>query len=420
MSTSASPPFANGSSFRLDREDPYLRLHHVPVFVRDQDRSLRFYLDQLGFRLVIDYHFGQHGRFVLVEPPDGAALLALIAPKPESEEYKLIGRPGQAVFVTEDITAKFHAWRQSGVRFRHPPRIGTWGGTFTSFLDVDGNSFVLAGWDDLTREIEGRRRAIAEKLESERRAAQELEIAKQVQARLFPQTSARLKTLDYAGICLQAREVGGDYYDFLSLGRERLGLVIGDISGKGIAAALLMANLQANLRSQFAMASDQPQRFLRSVNQLFFENTTDSAYATLFFAEYDDQERRLRYANCGHVSGLLLRHDQTVERLHSTGTVLGLFKEWDCSIEERPLFSGDTLVLYTDGISESFNDAGEEFGEGRLIEVLLRHLDLPSQALLGVIVDEVRQFSRREQNDDITLIVAKCRGTWNGGQESCS
>ena len=136
MAKSASRPWANGSSFRLDREDPYLRLHHVPVFVCDQDRSLRFYLDQLGFSLVIDYQFGQHGRFVLVGPPDGAALLALIAPKPESEEYKLIGRPGQAVFVTDDITAKFHTWREGGVRFRHSPQTGTWGGTFTSFEDA--------------------------------------------------------------------------------------------------------------------------------------------------------------------------------------------------------------------------------------------------------------------------------------------
>src|SRR5206468_12741216 len=104
-----------------------------------------------------------------------------------------------------------------------------------------------------------------------------------VQARLFPQTLPPLRTLDYAGICLQAREVGGDYYDFLNLGGERLGLVVGDISGKGIAAALLIANLQANLRSQCAIALDQPQRLLRSVNQLFYENTTDSAYATLFF-----------------------------------------------------------------------------------------------------------------------------------------
>ena len=158
-----------------------------------------------------------------------------------------------------------------------------------------------------------------------------------MQARLFPQTLPPLTTLEYAGICIQARQVGGDYYDFLDLGRERLGLVIGDIAGKGIAAALLMANLQANLRSQCAIALDQPQRFLRSVNQLFFENTTESAYATLFFAEYDDQARRLRYANCGHLCALLLRSDNTLERLDSTATVLGLFKEWDCSIGERQL-----------------------------------------------------------------------------------
>jgi serine phosphatase RsbU (regulator of sigma subunit) len=246
-------------------------------------------------------------------------------------------------------------------------------------------------------------------IEITRRAAYELEIAKQVQARLFPQTLPPLKTLEYAGVCIQARQVGGDYYDFLDLGRERLGLVISDIAGKGIAAALLMANLQANLRSQCAVALDQPQRFLRSVNQLFYENTTDGAYATLFFAEYADKERRLRYMNCGHLSGLLLRCDDSLERLDSTCTVVGLFKEWDCPIEERWLLSGDTLALYTDGITESCNDAGEEFGEHRLVEVLRRHREMASQSLLKAIVDEVRQFSPHEQHDDITLIVAKCR-----------
>ena len=236
----------------------------------------------------------------------------------------------------------------------------------------------LVGFDEVSREIEAQRRAVAEKQEAERRAAQELEIAKQVQARLFPQTLPPLQTLEYAGICIQARQVGGDYYDFLDLGRERLGLVIGDIAGKGIAAALLMANLQANLRSQCAIALDQPQRFLRSVNQLFYENTVDSAYATLFFAEYDDRTRRLRYANCGHLPALLLRRDDTLERLDSTCTVLGIFKEWDCSIGECRLSRGDTLVLYTDGITESFNDAEEEFGEQRLIEALRRHRELSS------------------------------------------
>src|SRR6185295_19488738 len=127
------------------------------------------------------------------------------------------------------------------------------------------------------------------------------------------QTLPQLSTHEYTGVCMQAREVGGDYYDFLNLGGERVGLVVGDTSGKGIGAALLMANLQANLRSQSAIALDQPQRFLRSVNQLFFENTSDSAYATLFFAEYDDNAASLRYANCGHLCGLLLRSDNSLE-----------------------------------------------------------------------------------------------------------
>src|SRR5208283_3973819 len=129
----------------------------------------------------------------------------------------------------------------------------------------------------------------AEKLESERRTAQEMEIARQVQARLFPQIKPEFKTVEYAGICLQARQVGGDYFDFLNLGQQRLGLIIGDVSGKGIAAALLMANLQANLRSQCAIALEHPELLLRSVNRMFYESTVDSAYASLFFAEYDDK-----------------------------------------------------------------------------------------------------------------------------------
>jgi serine phosphatase RsbU (regulator of sigma subunit) len=246
-------------------------------------------------------------------------------------------------------------------------------------------------------------------LEAERRTAQELAIAKQVQARLFPQTFPGLKTLDYAGICIQARHVGGDYYDFFALGDARVGLFIGDISGKGIAAALLMANLQANLRSQFALAREQPQRFLQSVNHLFYENTADSAYATVFFAEYDDAAQRLRYTNCGHLSGLLLRHNDRVEWLHSTGTVLGLFKDWSSPTVECQLCPGDILALYTDGVTESFNGAQEEFGEHRLVEAVRRHRQQAAQPIVKSIVADVKQFSPDEQHDDITLIVAKCR-----------
>src|SRR5438045_1221743 len=282
MPNSPSPPPV--SSLRLDRQDPYLRVLCVNIFVRDQDRSLRFYVDQLGFGLVIDESYESGGRWVAVAPPDGNTVLALITPKRNSAESKLIGRCRHTVLVTEDVMAKFDEWRRHGVRFHHPPQTTLWGGIFTRFEDVDGNSFSLVGGDDFVKEIEAQRREAAERKEAERRVAQELEIAKQVQARLFPQKLPSLKTLDYAGVCLQARQVGGDYYDFLSLGQERLGIIIGDISGKGIAAALLMANFQANLRSQSAMALEEPEHFLKSVNQLFYENTAESAYATIFFA----------------------------------------------------------------------------------------------------------------------------------------
>jgi serine phosphatase RsbU (regulator of sigma subunit) len=398
-----------------NREGPYLRLLCINIFVRDQNRSLRFFLDQLGFSLVLDENYESGGRWVAVAPPDGSTVLALVSPRRNSEEYKLIGRSRHAVLVTEDVVAKFHEWQSRGVKFHHPPQATLWGGIFTRFDDVDGNTFALVGRDDFVREIEAQRRAAAMKLESERRVAQELDIAKRVQARLFPQTLPQLKTLEYAGLCIQAREVGGDYYDFLDLGRTRLGLVVGDTSGKGIGAALVMANLQANLRSQVAIASNRPEQFLRSVNQLFYDNTTDSSYATLFFAEYDDRARRLRYANCGHQTILLLRRDNTLEKLESTCTVLGLFREWNCAIEERRLSPGDVLVLYTDGITEAFNAEEEEFGEPRLIDALRRNRHRSSQEMLTAIVDDVLRFSPHEQRDDITLIVAKCREAGNKG-----
>ena len=394
---------------RVDRQDPYLRILCVNIFVRDQELSLQFYVNQLGFGVVVDENYESGGRWVAVAPPDGSTVLALITPNRNSKEYKLIGRSKHAVLVTENVVAKFEEWRKRGVRFHHPPQTTLWGGIFTRFDDLDGNCFALVGRDDFVREIEAQRRAAAQKIEAERRTAQELEIAKEVQARLFPQKLPQLKTLEYTGICIQARKVGGDYYDFLDLGEERLGLIIGDTSGKGIGAALLMANLQANLRSQSAIALRHPQRFLRSVNQLFYENTTENAYATLFFGEYYDRARRLRFVNCGHYPPLLLRRDNTLERLDSTSTVLGLFPEWDCSIGECQLSPGDVLAMYTDGITESLDDAEEEFGELRLIEVLQQNRERSAKALLASIVDEVRRFSHREQHDDITLIVAKCR-----------
>jgi serine phosphatase RsbU (regulator of sigma subunit)/catechol 2,3-dioxygenase-like lactoylglutathione lyase family enzyme len=385
----------------------FLRLQSVTVYVRDQDRSLRFYVDKLGFKLIADALLPDGTRWVALAPPDGAAMLGLIAPAPSSEEYKRIGRNTEVIFLAEDVQAIFSRWTGLGVVIRKLPLMLTWSGTFAIFEDLDGNSFGLMGYDAATKRIEEERRAEAARLEAERRAAQELEIARQVQARLFPQSKPQAGTLAYAGVCIQTRVVGGDYYDFLSLGPDRVGLVIGDIAGKGIGAALLMANLQANLRSQCANALDNPLARLPLVNRLFYENTGDNAYATLFFGEYIAPSQRLQYVNCGHLPALLLRRSGAVELLSSTCTVLGLFKEWDCPIHEVSFLPGDSLLLYTDGLSEAVNEAGEEFGEERLMEALRRHRELRPEALIAAFVDELRAFSPHEQQDDVTLIAAK-------------
>ncbi len=407
MPSDSSLLWTDRTVLRPGREGPYLCIQDVIVFVRDLDLSVRFYVDQLGFELIVDHRDPSGIRWIEVAPPDGSANLTLVAPAPDRPEYKLIGGDRWVLFMTEDVHAKYKEWSDRGVHFLSPPENPAWGGTFARFEDPDGNLFALEEFEDVNQSLELQRKARAEKLEAERRAAHELEIAKQVQARLFPQIQPELRTLKYAGVCLQAREVGGDYFDFLSLGPQRLGLVVGDVSGKGIGAALLMANLQASVRSQSALAFDEPLAMLRSVNRLFFDNTVDNSFASLFFAEYDDSTRLLRYANCGHLPGVLLRSNGDVERLGSTSTLLGLFSDWDCCMEERELSSGDVLALYTDGITEASNERGEEFGEQYLIDVLHANRELPCHTLLETVVEEVRRFSPHAQHDDITAIVAK-------------
>jgi serine phosphatase RsbU (regulator of sigma subunit)/catechol 2,3-dioxygenase-like lactoylglutathione lyase family enzyme len=394
------------SPIRLDSSDPYLRLQFVSIYVRDQERSLRFFVETLGFRLRMDVRFASGNRWIEVGPPDGTASLALVVPREDLNEERLVGRSA-VTFLTEDVEAKHKEWTERGVKFTIGLHKPAWGGTFCRFEDLDGNGFVLAGFDDATREIEAGRRAYAAHLESKRRSEQELEIAKQVQARLFPQRLPQVPGLDYAGLCMQARSVGGDYYDFLDIGSGRTALVVADIAGKGIAAALLMANLQANLRSQCINAVEHPEEVLGSVNRLLFENTGESAYATLFYAELSHTNGCLRFANCGHLPALILRADGVVERLEANSTVVGLFESWECSMAEGCLGSGDVLALYTDGVTESPDAAGEEFGEERLIAALHQHRALPAREMAAAVVDDVVRFSKCEQFDDITLIVAK-------------
>ena len=248
---------------------------------------------------------------------------------------------------------------------------------------------------------------IADRMETERRAAHEMDIARDVQSRLFPQVRPPLSTLDYAGACMQARQVGGDYFDFLDLGSSRLAFVLADISGKGIAGALLMANLQANLRSRYAVALDDLPRLLNSVNQLFFDSTPDDRYATLFLAVYDDITRLLEYANCGHNAPLLFRVNGSIERLHSTSTVIGMSANWACVTQKLSLPPGDLLVIYTDGVTEANDASGNEFGEARLVDLVRANLALPPDQLITQIQSAVMSFSANNQFDDLTLVIAR-------------
>jgi sigma-B regulation protein RsbU (phosphoserine phosphatase) len=251
---------------------------------------------------------------------------------------------------------------------------------------------------------------MAERIEADRRSAQEVRIAAEVQRRLLPVKTVEMATVEYIGRCVQARSVGGDYYDFIDLGRGQMGLVLGDVSGKGLYAALLMANLQANVRSLSArLASEDLATLLATLNHTFDEATAGNHFATLFFGHYDDVRRRLRYANCGQQPPLLLRAGGGIERLGVTGGAIGLLDEWTCTVEEVVLQPGDLLALCSDGVTEAMSPEGEEFGEARLLDALLLHRDRPLIEVIERIVGAVRAFGGAEQSDDLTLVLVRAR-----------
>jgi CheY-like chemotaxis protein len=231
--------------------------------------------------------------------------------------------------------------------------------------------------------------------------------ARAVQRGLLPQEKPPLETLDYAGDCMQASTIGGDYYDFLDMGPGEAAFVLADIAGKGIAAALLMASLQGSLHSQYSTGSKDIPRLLASVNRHFYKHTAKDRYATLFFGRYSDATRTLHYVNCGHNPPVLLRKGGAVERLDATATVLGLFLDWDCSVAEVRLETGDVLSIYTDGITETTGHGGEEFGETRLLDTLRKNRDLEASYILQSVQDAAGKFRLGEQEDDLTLVIAR-------------
>jgi CheY-like chemotaxis protein len=236
-----------------------------------------------------------------------------------------------------------------------------------------------------------------------------LDRARVVQCGLLPRDKPPLTTLDYAGDCIEARMVGGDYYDFLELGLGEVGLVLADVSGKGVPAALLMASLQGNLQSRRTTGINDLPQLLASLNAHIHKHSANQRYVTLFFGHYIDATRTLHYVNCGHNPPILLRREGAVERLEATSTVLGLFLEWECSVATVQLGTGDVLIMYTDGITETTGDSGEEFGESRLLEIVHKNRDHEAAQVLRSVEDALAQFRVGEQEDDMTLVIARAR-----------
>ncbi len=240
-------------------------------------------------------------------------------------------------------------------------------------------------------------------------ANRELEIAREVQERLFPQKLPRIAGLEYAGVCRPARGVGGDYYDFLALPDGNLGIAIGDVSGKGVPAALLMATLQASLRGLAINGVTDLGALMSNLNRLIYDASPLNHFATFFYGQYESGTRRLTYVNAGHNPPMLLRGAEII-RLEAGGTVIG---SWPSVVYEQQtleLKPGDLLVIFTDGITEAMNAAEEEFGEQRLAGVLEGARELPVGDVIQRILDAADAFAAgQQQYDDLTLVVLRAQ-----------
>ncbi len=254
--------------------------------------------------------------------------------------------------------------------------------------------------------------SVAAAMEEQRhrqRLENELSIAREVQDQLFPHTVPRLPGIELTAVCRAARTVSGDYYDFIPLGGSQIGLVLADISGKGISAALLMASLQAALRSQLlfdATPGVSTAKVVERLNLHLVRSTADDRFATLFFAIYDSATRLMRYTNAGHLPPLCIDGDQ-VKKLEEGGTVIGIFE--DCEYEQGSITiaPGSLLLAYTDGVVEPENVYGEEFGHKRVIQEVLRHRHERIGTIAESLISAVEVWAGSpEQPDDMTVVLA--------------
>jgi len=281
-------------------------------------------------------------------------------------------------------------------------------------LDLGANDYVTKPFSP--RELRARVRAIFRQqqnlLAESGRLDQEVRTAAEVQQRLFPQIRPPLATLDYAGYCHPARRVSGDYYDFLDLAPGKLGLLVADVAGKGVSAALLMASIHACIRTRAPLFGERCGEVVTEVNALLYGATDSDRFATLFYGVYDAATRQLTYSNAGHEPALLVRaggkRRPTCVWLDAGTPPVGIFATLPAVQSAVELEQGDWLAIFSDGIPEARNENEEEFGRERLLEVLMANRQRSAAEMRDGILDEVTRFSGAQpQPDDWTFIVAR-------------
>ncbi len=251
--------------------------------------------------------------------------------------------------------------------------------------------------------------AMAQEVARRERQNRELEIAREVQEGLFPQRAPKIAGLEYAGRCRPALGVGGDYYDFLETPGGGLGIALGDVSGKGIPAALLMAGLQASLRAQPTLAASGLAALMERLNGLIFEASPSNRYVTFFFGIYEPQSRRLDYVNAGHLAPMLLRGDKLI-RIDTGGPVIGLLPVARYEQGVVVLQPGDLIVGFTDGISEAMSTDSEEWGEERMLEAVRAFASREPERMLDGIIAAADHFAKgAKQYDDMTLVILRVK-----------
>ncbi len=294
-------------------------------------------------------------------------------------------------------------------------------GDFSHRIEVRGNDQLAELGDSFNRMTENLERLVEVAKEKERLQS-EIEIAREVQNQLFPKSTPESNTILITAACAPARLVSGDYYDYLNLEESKIALAIGDVAGKGISAALLMATVQSTMRTQLragrelaaAVAGNGGQvnspstaSLVSRLNQQLFTYTPPEKFATFYFALYDDETGWMRYTNAGHVPPILV-HKGIPARLDVTGTVVGAFSFSQYGESAVRLEPGDLLVCFTDGITEPENEFGEMYGEDRLTDLVVKNAERDSNEIVRAIMDSVREWTGSpELQDDMTLLLAR-------------